>query len=749
MINSWTEKGRIMASYRVREELEVRDLAPAEYAAFVRDPKPWSTDMRVTEIRPDFPGWHKLLFLDYDSRKEALEAHSGVLFEGDVSPARRFLTDHNCRIEAPRRAYLDIETDSRVPFASAILGGATILSWALVGEEGYKFTHILEDWHEQAEAELLALLWEIMGRYDQIAAWNGSRFDFEVIKARSEDLAKRYSRTMQPYWEHRRRLLFVDQMLCFKRHHMAAESGDEKTSMALNSVCQAILKEGKHDFDSSKTYEAWAAGGARRQELLSYNYQDTALLPKLEAETGYLALQQTIGEVTLTPINSHTLKPMPWIDAYLLKLARRRETHLPSKKPGGGEGESVEGAIVIPPSKLGIHEGVHVCDFKSLYPTVIRTWNLGSDTKGPGPCRSANDITFAVTEESMLAATCREFMNLRDHWKKEMKKFPPGTPEWKDAERKSKAYKIANNSCYGVTGNPYFRLYDPEITAAVTGGARLLLLATMEAASSRGMTNIYGDTDSCFIQGGTEEEFKAFVSHCNAEVYPKVLDAHGCRQDFRCIELAYEKMFARIIFPLGSDDTPSAKRYAGLYRHYGGTKATADSKPEIRGLEYMRTDGTRLARRLQREVIEMLLRGNPTADELHAWVQRQRGLFFDRAIELEDIVMSKGISRPLDEYKVEGPHVRLAKALAEAGEDVGEGTRISFVVTDAQVSPQQVIDADDFDGVTCDRHFYWNQSVYPPVMRVLAGALPTSNWQRWIAKRPRPVLPGQLTFDNL
>lgn len=760
MINAWVEKGRIKASYRdAAGVLSIKDLGEAVYSGFVKDPSVVKGCHNIIDVSCDrFDGWWRVFFVDYETRKEFLANNRDVIFEADVSPVRRFITDHNCRIDPPKRGFLDLETDSRVPFSEAILGQTTLLTWAFVDDAGNASKLALEDEHTQAEAELWAELWSRMGTCDTAVAWNGDRFDFAVMKYRCEYLAKKFPRIMAPYWEHRRRVLQVDHLLAFKRHHMAAESGDDKTSMRLNDVCESILHEGKNDFDSSKTYEAWAAGGAAREELLAYNAQDTALLPKLEEATGYLALQQAIAEITWCPVNTHTLKPMPWIDAYLLKMAFRRKTHLPSKLPGGGDVEEIEGAIVMAPRKLGVHENVHVCDFKSLYPTIIRTFNLGAETKldyeegerrfnegDPFVCRAANGVYFRSDEPSMLSEFCRDMMNTRDHWKKEMKKHPPGTSEWKYAERMSKGGKIANNSGFGVNGNPFFRLYDPQVTDAIISGARLMLTTADKAAMAESKDPIYGDTDSLFVIGGTPEEFAEFVKRCNENEFPRVLDEHHCRKDFRVVELAYEKQFARLVFPLGTKGEASAKRYAGSYAHYGGVLATADSKPEIRGLEFMRTDGTRISRRMQREALENILRHGWTAQQFDEWIKRQRELFLEGEVPLEDIVLSKGISRPLDMYKVKTPHVRIAEALAEAGEDVGEGTRVSYVVTNGRTSPAQVIPASEYSG-TFDRRTYWNRQVYPPTMRVLAGAYPQHPWSRWKLQPRVPLTQQSFSF---
>jgi DNA polymerase elongation subunit (family B) len=744
VIAGWTEHGRIRASYRKDGVLSIRDLGEAQYAAYVRDPSALRDDIGVIKRMEDFPGWTKLLFVDYDSRKRALENNPSLLYEADVNPVRRFISDNSrVIVEPPKRVYLDIETDSRVRFSSAIEGEARLLSFALVSaDRKARHTAVLEDDDDQAEAELWAHLWKLMADYDQVAAWNGDGFDFLVKDARCAILAKQYKPLSDLFWEHKRRLLFVDQLACFRRHHMAAESGDDKTSFKLDSVCEALIHEGKNDFPSSKTWDYWAAGGAKRQELVAYNLQDTELLPKLEDETGYLELQQTIAEVTLTFANSHGLKPMPQVDGYMLRMAHERKTHLPSKKPPTGLEKKYEGAFVFKPESLGVHRMVHVCDFKSLYPTVIRTFNISPETKGGAIEPSIafrTEVPFDNSIEGMLPAACRAAMDLREYWKQVYKREPNN----KGAERKSKAYKIFNNSMYGVVGSVWSRYYDVQIAESITLGAKHLNDETAKAARARGWQVVYMDTDSLFVMGCTVEEFKEFVGWCNAVLYPSLLNAQGCPADQQCIALDYEKCFNRLIFPLGNKGTPAAKRYIGSYLHFA---FKPKDKPEIRGLEYMRGDSVRYARHMQKEAIDLLLKGEVTAEQMHEWVKRKRELFFDAKLDVDDIAKSAGISQALDDYETNAPHVRVAREMQERGEDVSEGTRIAYVIVDGRVSPAKVIAAEEFDGTHCDRHFYWNKAIYPATMRVLAGAFPESNWKRWVAKYPKRILPGQLAL---
>lgn len=760
-----------MGSYRdANGVLSVRRLGVAEYSGYIRKGSS-ATACRFIDRRPDFDGWEKLTWIDYDSRKRDVEANTSLIFEGDVTPWRRFLTDNNCKLGAPKRVSLDLEADSRVPFRLAVLGEQRLLSWALVDEEGHRLSACLEDDHDDAEAELWSELWKQMGVYDQVAAWGGDRYDFAVLKERCQRLATGRSRMFEPMWEHRRRLLFVDHLAAFKRHHMAPESGEDKASMKLGSVGMAIVGEGKDEVPpdlehitkgrsmGGSSWDLWAAGGYARQSLVKYMIQDAALLPKIEAATGYLALQQSIAEVTLTPVNSHGLKPMAFVDAYLLKMAREKKTHLPSKKPPTGLEKEAKGAYVFECKIKGIAERVHICDFKSLYPTIARTFNVGSETKGLPGCTAANGVTFSTEGESMIASFFRTMMHERDWWKGEMKKFPPGTPDWKNAERKSKAFKIANNSGYGVFGCAWFRLYDVQIVEAITLGGQLVNRETAALAETKGWSAIAGDTDSLFIQGPTVDEFGAFVKECNAELYPRLLSERGCRPEHRCIELAYEKCFKILVAPQGIDGDPAQKRYFGSYLHYGGKPGLdvpkqgeafdpdRHSRPEIRGLEYMRGDSLRLTRQMQEELIWKILAGERSVEALCEWIKAKREAFFRGVIEPSDIVKSQSISKEnLDDYKTNGPHVRIARELQARGQDVGEGTRIAYITVDGSVSPATVIPVEDFDGVTFDRFHYWNKQIYPATLRVLAGAFPDYNWSKWLARRPKPVLTGQLSL---
>jgi DNA polymerase elongation subunit (family B) len=649
------------------------------------------------------------------------------------------MVDNNIRPARPRIIYIDIETDSRVPFSKK--EEMRILSWVTVDENNNVESALLKSNTDKSECVLIEKLWKVLDNYDLVVAWNGDRFDFPVIQARSIHVGM----NRNPDWNWKR-WLWLDHLEIFRRMNtMVAESGEEKQSFALENIAQAILGEGKDDFDSSKTWESWFAGGKERQRLLKYNIKDTKLLKMIEDKTGYIELLLTLGEACGTFSNTRGASPTVQVESFFQRLATGINHKFPSVlKFGKEKGDQYKGAFVMEPTGVGIVKGVHVADFSSLYPSIIKTWNMSPETivrkeyETIPEYRCYSPLTkiyFDQENQGILPKAIDELLILRAKWNMKKAQATPGTDEWKDADRRSTAYKIAANSFYGVIGTPVSRFFDRDVAESVTQCGAWLIKKTIEEAEYKGMDVIYGDTDSIFVSNATRQEFEEFVEYCNVQMYPVILADMGCIENN--INLAYEKEFERIVFT-------AAKKYAGRYAHYKGTKATEESKPEIKGLEYKRGDSIRLARDLQSQVVDMLVGPknggiedpDQYIDLLDKWICR----VINDPVELEDIVISKRLSKDVDKYnrklKKDGtfarqlPHIEMARILKERGLDVNEGAKIDYVIVDGSTSPKTVIPAQDWTGET-NRYPIWDSLVYPPTFRLLSAAFPHIKWSQW------------------
>jgi len=675
-------------------------------------------------------------------------------YEGDVHPVRRFIADHDVTIQKPRRGYFDLETDSRVPFSRK--EEMRILSWAFEGADGVKRSAVLREDTHQAERDLLFEFFEVAGAYDQLLAWSGDGFDFPVLRARTEQrgLAVDLDR-----W------LWLDHLLLFKKMNTASESGEEKQSMKLQNVAMALIGEGKDDFDASKTYEAWAAGGSARERMLRYNEKDTALLPKIEAKTGSAAVFDAIADVTNTFPETRSLQTTVQMDGYMLRKGLLSGMHFPTKRYRDSlhGDEKYEGAYVMQPKAVGVEKDVHVADFASLYPFIILTWNMSPETKVNGPingpipagmCRSPGRTrqSFRTDTKGILCDGLTEVLEHRKFWNAAKANAAPGTQAWFDADRRSTAYKTVANSFYGGIGSTFSRFFDKQIAESVTLNGQWLIQRTIEEAEKRGMFAIYADTDSLFVKNATRTAFEEFVAWCNKEFYPRIIAEQGCIENHT--KLAYEKQFKRIVFC-------GAKKYAGVFAHYKGKEATADSKPEVKGLEYRRGDSLRMARNLQeRAITKLIVDGEERPDAFREMLGEVMQRVLHDPLPIEEVQMSKAITKPLRDYVVKSkkdgtdaaipPHVRVAKILEARGQDVNEGTKISYVVLDGDGGINAPIPAEDYTG-ELDRYYLWESLVYPPTQRLLQAAFPDADWRTALEsiRPPKPRKGRQAPQDQL
>lgn len=770
-VNAYVDGPNIVLLHRDEGGKLKKSLSPAEYVTYLRHSdvpeemrRQFASSTNVRSLKKE-GDWLRVGWRDAQVRDMMCRASRGGMrspladistFEGDVHPIRRLLTDTGAKIQKPRRCYFDLETDSRVPFSRK--EEMRILSYAIVDDTGARISNVLEAEENRAEHDLIAEFWAMVAQYDQLIAWNGDNFDFDVLRARSDQMGVRVNM---------RNWLYLDHLTLFKRMN-SAESGAEKQSMKLQNIAMATIGEGKDDFDASKTYEAWAAGGESRKRLLEYNNKDTDLLRKIEAKTGFVDLFNTLADVCRVFPESRGLNPTIQMDGYMLRLGMERGLHFPTKQFREGI-EQFKGAFVMEPNAKGILRNVHVADFAALYPSIILTWNMSPETKLPvtfsgesilpeGCCFAPlTRQAFRAGANGILPTALRELIRLRKFWNEKKAALPPGTPEWYDADRRSTAYKVAANSFYGVVGSPFSRYFDKAIAESVTQNGVWLIKKTIEAAENKwGMKIVYGDTDSLFAWNATRTQFEEFVKWCNSDLYPELLRSVGCATNE--IKLAYEKQFDRIVFC-------GAKRYAGNYVHYKGKDATANSKPEIKGLEFKRGDTAKLARELQATVIDMLMSGQENADQFKGLLDGSLGHILHDELSAEEAVLSKSLTKPLKDYesklKIDGTnaaelsHVQVAKVLQERGQEVGEGTRIEFFVVDGTPGrPNVVKPGADYGEHDVDRYYLWESLVYPPTKRLLQSAFPDYDWTSGYEKirpaRPRvfnrkPV-PGQLSF---
>jgi len=695
-----------------------------------------------------------------------------AILEADVNPLRRLLSDHgSLNISTnPRLAWFDLETDSRCSFVEAVEHGrARILCWSLTvirdGEAVLVASELLEADTDAAERALIEHFLEACRPYDVLMAWSGDGFDFPVMEKRADKMRARPGGKV-PLWN---RWCWLDCMELFKKLHAHVhESGEEKMSFKLNSIAQVIVGEGKREFEVSRTWESWVAGGAERQRLLKYNEVDALLMPKIELKTGYVALHIAVCSVTRCFPDSRSLMASQQGDGFLLRLGEIHGHRWPTKQMVS-EVAQYAGAYVMEPTRTGIIENVHVADFAALYPSIMRSWNISPETTlgrlEPDPAEGSctlpytDSLRFSLAQRGMFPRALDELVARRAEYSRKGDEAEPGSEDWDHYRRLSGAYKIVANSFYGIMGSPYARFFSASAAEAVTQTGAWLIKRVAAESKAVGLDPFYGDTDSVLVSGESER-FAAVVRDLNAKWKP-LLTSFGCVECH--VKLEFEKSYSRFVLV-------SAKRYVGRYAVFKGKPVA--NKIEVKGLEYKRGDTMRMTRAMQKELIDLLLGPEvPTIDVIRSFVAGWKEHVLTGELSIEDVVLSqsvKGLTEYADKYttrKCSGPdkrkceytfpstdvgargedvcprcktarkrlsppvHVRVAKILAERGEEIRAGTRVEYLIVSDEGAKLEAVPARDPGALDLiNRQYYWTTRIYPPTARVLEKAFPGDVW---------------------
>ena len=328
---------------------------------------------------------------------------------------------------------------------------------------------------------------------------------------------------------------------------------------------------------------------------------------------------------------------------YLAQL-HRLNLCAPSVVARGGDRVAQGGGVVFEPL-AGVHENVWVCDFKSLYPSIIRTFNIDPLSFARGQQGAESIETHDGTRFASVPGILPDMLETL---------FPQrAKAKARGDEVASQAIKILMNSFYGVLGTPQCRFFSPEIVNAITSQGRHLLGWSRDWFTGRGYSVLYGDTDSLFVASGTTDEVQAdrtitkLVKTFNAELAAYILDRHGVTS---YLELEFEKLYTRLFLATTRGGGQGArKRYAGI--------RAGDDEVEFVGMEVVRRDWTDLAKEVQRELFKRLFHGDKVVEYLGHKVADVRSGACDT-----QLVYRKGLRKSVDSYTTHvPPHVQAVK----------------------------------------------------------------------------------------
>jgi len=353
----------------------------------------------------------------------------------------------------------------------------------------------------------------------------------------------------------------------------------------------------------------------------------------------------------------------------------------------------------------GIHEDIAVLDFRSLYPSVIATYNISPETLNCPCCKDKANLVpglpywFCSQREGFVPRVVKGLMEMRKRLKERMRRAAGG--ERRLLESRQYALKIIANATYGYFGFPASRWYCRECAESSAAYGRFWIRRAIDEAERRGFAVVYGDTDSLFLtsRGPIKEHVPPFLSSINEE-FPGYL------------ELDLQGFYKRGIFvPKEGFSGTAKKKYALLDE--GGNLL-------VRGLETVRRDWCNLAKDTQRKVLQLTL-GERDVEGAIAYVRNVVKRLRRGEIPLRDLIIYEELTKPLSAYKQIGPHVVAARKLKERGVEIAEGTVVTFVITSGHGSiseraePVEYVSSED----RIDSTYYIEHQLLPPVLRIL------------------------------
>jgi DNA polymerase II len=352
-----------------------------------------------------------------------------------------------------------------------------------------------------------------------------------------------------------------------------------------------------------------------------------------------------------------------------------------------------QGGHVLQP-RTGLHTNVWVFDFKSLYPSIIRTFNIDPLSYVAHPVAGPDLIHVPGgafrREPAILPRMLDELFPRREAAKKA------------GDDVASNAIKILMNSFYGVLGTPACRFYNPALANSITGTGRELLLWSKRWFEVAGFEVLYGDTDSLFVHSHAGdpdaacEQAQALVVALNDELVRYIDERWRVRSR---LELEFEKLYLKLFLPRARHSTRGAsKRYAGLLH------GRDSESVEFVGMEVVRRDWTELAKQVQRELYQRLFTTQRVDTYLAEVVQRVRAGACDEAL-----VYRKNLRKSAADYTATTPpHVVAARKSTQPPERM-----IRYVMTTAGAEP--------LDNVQhpLDREHYIDKQIRPVAEPVL------------------------------
>ncbi len=330
------------------------------------------------------------------------------------------------------------------------------------------------------------------------------------------------------------------------------------------------------------------------------------------------------------------------------------------------------GGLVFTP-KTGFHANVVELDFVSEYPSIMARFNISPETVNCPCCPDAPrvpELGYRVCQKrrGITSRVVERLIAKRG----ELKKCSARSAEAEKVQR----YKLQRDAlkwllvcCFGYTGYKNARFGKIEAHEAINAVARETLLVAKEIAEDRGYEILHALVDSLYVQkaGATRCDYEAL----NAEIAARTELPLAIEAIYRYVVFLPSRQFA---------DVPVPNRFFAV---------AEDGALKVRGLELRRHDTPPLVARMQQEVLQILAEAHDfpgylaKLEEAREILRRCEESVADGSVAIEDLIVSKRLTREPREYRKANQTAIVAQQLFGSGVRLRPGQTVEYIITDS------------------------------------------------------------------
>jgi len=688
--------------------------------------KAWEADIKYVEnfiydrrLEPGMPyriSGGQLVAAEYEPSADALRAVEELL-ENESEEYRALAHEWIRLLECPvpefRRVALDIEVYSpiatRLPdpreaehpvICASLLGSDGKMRLLLLKRAGFELEEELPEIsvkpeYYESEEKLLVELFKVLLDYPIVVTFNGDDFDLRYLWHRAQRLgfgADQIPIEMGRDVASLKYGIHVDlYKFFFNRSIQIYAFGQKYREVTLDEIGESLIGLGKTEIEAP-------VSDLNYSELATYCFRDAEIVLKLTSldDDLIMKLMTVLSRISFMTIEDVTRQGVSgWIRSMLYNEHRKRNYLIPrpddildlkgmTVTEAVIKGKKYKGAMVVEPVP-GVHFNVAVLDFASLYPSIIKNWNLGYQTiRCPHEDDLCRNNTVPGTPhwvckrhralESLLIGSLRD---LRVNWykpKSRDKRLSQPLKSWYNVVQNG--LKVILNASYGVFGADKFALYCPPVAEATAAIGRYAITKTIEKTKSLGVDVFYGDTDSIFLGSPNPSQLEQLVDWSRSSLGMEL----EVDKNYRYLALSSRK-----------------KNYLGVY---------PDGSVDIKGLTGKKRHIPQFLKKAFYVMIDILSQVK-SESEFEVAKERIKEIVRDCYLKLkhhqyplEELAFSVMISRSPGGYvKTTPQHVKAALLLVQNGVEVKPGDLIAFVkvVGEPGVKPVQLASPDEID----------------------------------------------------